>query len=254
VEFAVQNWLRALLDEGTGAIESGRLGNDLDRWLRARLATEAEAVHRALRSAAQEIGAKVATALEVTGPVTPATLDLGSPEELVAQIHRGPRALSDRQPMSTRLIGVIMPTYSGMMLALVVPRLFGFGMPLLPTVGTAVAGAAGLGSAALAGERQRQRSRRNVETSAEMRSTVDVFRMAVSKRLRDGTRSIEQQLHVSLGEAVTNQIRRLSSIAESARQEAEHSERTQEALSEIDLDLESIRDLLLRAQRLVLPE
>lgn len=254
VEFAVQNWLLALLDEGTAVIESGLLGDDLDRWLRKRLVTEVEAVHRALRSAADEVGAKVAGSLELTGPAPSATLDLGPPEELVANIHRGARALSDRQPLSTRLIGVIMPTYSGMMLSLVLPRLFGFGLPLVPTVALAVAGAFALGGAAMAGERQRQRSRRNVETAGDLRSTVDVFRMAVSKRVRDGTRSIEQQLYANLGEAVTSQTSRLSGAAESSRRAAEHSERTPQALTEIDLDLESIRDLLLRAQRITLQE
>jgi hypothetical protein len=253
VEYAVQNWLRALLEEGTTAIESGLLGDDLDRWLRNRFVTEVEAVHRALRSAAAEVGAKIATSLGVTVPA-PMTLDLGSPEELVAHIHRGPRALSDRQPLATRLIGVIMPTYSGMMLALVLPRLFGFGMPLVSTVALAVGGAFALGGAAMAGERQRQRSRRNAENAVDLRSTVDAFRMAVSKRVRDGTRSIEQKLHANLTEAVTRQTRRLSGAAESSRRAAEYSGRAPEALNEIDLDLESIRDLLLRAQRITLHE
>jgi hypothetical protein len=252
VEFAVQNWLRALLEEGTGVIESGLLGDDLDRWLRNRFATEVEAVHRALRSAATEVGAKIATTLGLTDPLPPMTLDLGSPEELVAHIHRGPRALTDRQPLATRLIGVIMPTYSGMMLALVLPRLFGFGMPLVPTLGLAVGGAVALGGSAMAGERQRQRSRRNSENAVDLRSTVDAFRMAVSKRVRDGTRSIEQQLHANLVEAVTRQTARLSDAADSSRRVAEDGGRGPEALNEIDLDLESIRDLLLRAQRITL--
>ena len=250
VEFAVQMWLRALLDEGTAVIESGLLGDDLYRWLRNRFVTEVEAVHRALRSAAADVGAKIATSLGVAGPVPSMALDLGPPEELVAHIHRGPRALSDRQPLVTRLIGVIMPTYSGMMLALVLPRIFGFGLPLVPTLALAVSGALVLGGAAMAGERQRQRSRRNAENAVDLRSAVDAFRMAVSKRVRDGTRSIEQQLHANLAEAVGRQTQQLSGAVESSRRAAEQSGRAPQALNEIDLDLESIRDLLLRAQRI----
>jgi hypothetical protein len=250
VEFAIQNWLRALLEEGTAVIESGLLGDDLDRWLRKRFVTEVEAVHRALRSAAAEVGAKVAASLGVTSPVPSMTLELGPPEELVAHIHRGPRALSDRQPLATRLTGVLMPTYSGMMLALVLPRLFGFELSLVTTLALAVGGAFALGGSAMAGERQRQRSRRNAENAIDLRSTVDAFRMAVSKRVRDGTRSIEQQLYANLTEAVTRQTRQLSGAADSSRRMAENSGRGPEALNEIDLDLESIRDLLLRAQRI----
>jgi hypothetical protein len=252
VEFAIQNWLRALLEEGTAVIESGLLGDDLDRWLRKRFVTEVEAVHRALRSAAAEVGAKVAASLGVTAPVPSMTLELGAPEELVAHIHRGPRALSDRQPLATRLTGVLMPTYSGMMLALVLPRLFGFELSLVTTLGLAVGGALALGGSAMAGERQRLRSRRNAENAIDLRSTVDAFRMAVSKRVRDGTRSIEQQLYANLTEAVTRQTRQLSNAADSAQRMAENSGRGPEALNEIDLDLESIRDLLLRAQRITL--
>jgi hypothetical protein len=251
IEFAVHNWLRALLDEGISVIESqGLTGDDLDRWLRKRLVAEVEAVHRALRKAAREVSERVVSSLGLSEPVPPVNLDLEPPGELVAHIHRGPRALSDRQPVATRLIGVLMPTYSGMMVALVGPRLFGIGMSLWPTAAVAVAGSLGLGGAALAGERQRQRSRRNAESATELRSLVDAFRMAVSKRVRDGVRAIEQQMHAGLNEAVTSQSRRLSSAAESSRRSAEESERLQQALTDIGLDLDSVRELRQRAQRL----
>jgi hypothetical protein len=251
IEFAVHNWLRALLDEGTSIIESqGLTGDGLDRWLRKRLVAEVEAVHRALRLAAREVGEQVVSSLGLSEPMPPVKLDLEPAAELVAHIHRGPRALSDRQPLSTRLIGVLMPTYSGMMVALVGPRLFGVAMSLWPTLAVAVAGAFGLGGAALAGERQRQRSRRNADSAVELRSLIDAFRMAVSKRVRDGIRAIEQQMHAGLNEAVTSQTRRLSSAAESSRRSAEESERLQQALTDIGLDLDSVRDLRQRAQLL----
>jgi hypothetical protein len=252
IEFAIHNWLRALLDEGTVVIEEkGLTGDDLDRWLRKRLVAETDAVHRALHLAAREIGERVASSIGLSEPVPPACLDLEPPAELVAYIHRGPRALSERQALATRLVGVVMPTYSGVMVALVVPRLFGIGMSLWLTVIAGAAGAVGLGGAALAGERQRQRGRRNAESAGELRSLIDAYRMAVSKRVRDGVRAVEQQMHAGLNEVVTNESRRLSATADAARRAAGESERLQEALADIELDLASVRELQRRAQRFI---
>ena len=251
LEYAVQSRLRSLLDEGTAVIESrGKRGDELERWLRERLATEVEAGYQALRSAAEVIAGRITTSLELTVPVLPVTLALEPPEELLAQLHRRPHSTSDRQPLSTRLLGIIMPTYSGMMVALVLPRLFGLRLPLWLILTVAVAGAVAMGGAALAGERQRQVSRRTAETVGDLRSTVDAFRMAVGKQVRDGVRGIEQQLHAAVGEAVTHQTRRLSAAAESSREAAQGSRRTEQALTDIDMDLESINELRLRALKL----
>lgn len=251
IEFAIHNWLRALLDEGTVVIESqGLSGDGLDHWLRTRLVTETTAVHRALRSAAREVGERVASSLGLTELVPPVTVDLEPPAELVAHIHRGPRAMAERQALATRLVSIVMPTYSGVMIALVLPRLVGLGMSLWPTTAVAAAGALSLGGAAMAGERQRQRSRRNAESAIELRSLIDSYRMAVSKLVRDGIRAVEQQLHAGLNEAVTSQSRHLSAIADASRRSAGESQQPQTALTAIDLDLTSIGELERRAQRL----
>ena len=251
LEYAVQSRLRALLDEGTALIGSGgKRGEDLERWLHERLVTEVEACHRALRSAAGAVAGQIAASLELTAPVPPVTLALEPPAELVAQLLRRPPATADRQPLSARLLGIVMPTYSGMMVALVLPRLFGLRLPVWLIAVVAVAGAVGMGGAAVAGERQRQLSRRNAETVGELRSRVDAFRMAVGKQVRDGVRGIEQQLHAAVGEAVTRQTRRLTAAAESSRGVAEDGERTGQALTDIDVDLESVHELQARALRL----
>jgi hypothetical protein len=248
VEYAVQSRLRSLLDEGTTLIESrGKTGDEFDQWLRERLVAEVEACHGALRSAADAIAGRLATSLELTAPVPPVTLALEPPAELVARLHRRAHSTSDRQPLSTRLLGIVMPTYSGMMVALVLPRLFGVQMRLWLIVTVAVAGAVALGGVAVAGERQRQAGRRTAETVGDLRSRIDAFRMAVGKQVRDGVRGIEQQVHAGVGEAVTRQTRRLSAVADSSREMAEDGERTERALADIDADLESIDELRRRA-------
>jgi len=248
LEYAVQSRLRSLLDEGTAVVEAR---GDLEEWLRPRLVTEVEACHEALRSAAEVVAGRIATALELTVAVPPVTLALEPPAELVARLHRRPHSTSDKQPLPTRLLGIVMPTYSGMMVALVLPRLFGLRLPLWLILSVAVVGAVAMGGAAVAGERQRQASRRTAETVGDLRSTMDAFRMAVGKQVRDGIRGIEQQLHAGVGEAVTRQTRRMSAAADSFRGTAEDGRRTEQALADIDADLESIRELQLRAGQLV---
>jgi hypothetical protein len=250
LEYAVQNRLRSLLDEGTALIESrGTRGDDLEQWLRERLVAEAETCHGGLRSAADVVAGRIAAALEVTVPAV--TLDLEPPAEPVSQLHRRPHGASDRPPLATRLFGIVMPTYSGMMVALVLPRLLGFQPSLWMTVAAAVVGALAMGGAAFAGERQRQASRRTAETVGDLRSTVDTFRMAIGKQVRDGVREIEKQLHAGVSEAVTRRTRRLSAAADSLRDAEEDSRRTEQSLRDIDADLESVRELRLRALRFV---
>jgi hypothetical protein len=54
-----------------------------------------------------------------------------------------------------------------------------------------------------------------------------------------------------VGDAVTRQTRRLSGIADAARQEADESGKTGKGRTDIDLDLESIRELRQSAQALI---
>jgi hypothetical protein len=252
LEYGVQDRLRALLDEGTAVIESRAVTPaDLEAWLRGRLITEVEVGQRELRSAAGEMAARLAGALELTTPLPPVTLALAPPEEVVAQLRRGAAAVSEQPPLSTRLLGIIMPTYSGMMIALVMPRLFGLELPVWLIGGVAVAGAFVMGGAAFSGERQRQRSRRNAENAGTLRASVEAFRMALGKQVRDGIRSVDQQVHAAVGEAVARQTRRLSGAAEGSRRSADDSGRTEQGRADIDLDLESVRELRQRAELLI---
>jgi hypothetical protein len=252
LEYAVQNRMRSLLDDGTAVIESRDKGADgIEQWLPERLTSEADACYQELRSAADVVAGRIAAALELSVPVPPVTLAVEPPAELVSRLRRRPRATTERQPLSTRLLGVVMPTYSGLMIALVLPRLVGIRLPMWLIVTAGVVGAIAMGGAAIAGERQRQAGRRNAETVGDLRSTVDAFRMAVSKQMRDGIRGVEQQLRDGVGEAVAAETRRLSDDAESLRAMAEDSGRTEQALTDIDLDLESVRELQLRALHLM---
>ncbi|MGX6606114.1 hypothetical protein ACWKSP_28895 [Micromonosporaceae bacterium Da 78-11] len=248
LEYAVQSRLRSLLDEGTALIGAGNRGDEVERRLRDRLLAEADACHQALRSAAEVVAGRLASSLELTVAAPPVTRE--PPEQLVARLHRRPPTAADRQPLPTRLLGIVMPTYSGMMVALVLPRLFGIRMPLWLIVAAAVVGAFAMGGAAVTGERQRQAGRRAADTIGDLRSTVDAFRMALGKQVRDGVRGLDQQLRAEVDEAVSGQTRRLSAAAESSRKRAEAGRQVEQSLTDIDTDLDSVRELRLRARQI----
>jgi hypothetical protein len=144
-----------------------------------------------------------------------------------------------------------MPTYSGMMIAIVLPRMFDLAMPIWLIVTVAVIGALTMGGAALAGERQRQAGRRSAETGGELRSAVDAFRMTLFKQARDAIRAVELELHAAIGDAVRQRTRRLSAEAAALRERAADCQRPDGALTDIDTDLESVRELGSRARKLV---
>jgi hypothetical protein len=251
VEFDAQSRLRSLVDEGTAMIESQRnRRGGIDEWLDERLVSEVEACYRALGSAAEAVAARIATSLELTATVAPAELTLVPAGDLVAQLHRGRRGRSERQPMPARLLGVVMPTYSGMMVALVLPRILGLRLPMWLIVVVAVLGALALGGAAMSGERQRQISRRHAEIAGDLRSSVDGLRMALARQLRDGVRALEQQLYTWLEAAIAQHGGRLSAAATASRRAAEDTGRTDDAVIAIDSDLASIRELQLRLRAL----
>jgi hypothetical protein len=246
-EYALQMRLRSLVEEGTTRIESGgRPGAESGVWLRERLAAEAGELQEMMRSATTAVAERVATTLGLTVPSPAVPIVLGPP----ADPGRRP-ARSDRQPLASRLLGVVMPTYSGMMIALVLPRFFDLVLPIWLIVTVAALGALTLGGAALAGERQRQAGRRNAEAIGELRSAADAFRMTLSKQGRDVVRAVEQELHATVGEAVRQRTRRLSAEAAAMRDRAAECRNPEQALKDIETDLESVRELRSRARKLV---
>jgi hypothetical protein len=242
-DYSAQMRLRSLVEEGTSRIEAG---DESGSWLRDRLASEAGELQQTLRSATAEVAERLATTLDLSVPAPTTTITLDPPAA------PGPRpGRPDRPPLAPRLLGVVMPTYGGMMIAVVLPRVFGLAMPLWLTVAAGLLGALTMGGAALAGERQRQAGRRNAEAIGDLRSAVDAFRMTVSKQARDAVRAIEQELHAAVGDAVRQRTRRLSAEAAAMRDRATECRRPEQALKDIETDLDSVRELRLRARKLV---
>ncbi|MFI1991598.1 hypothetical protein [Actinoplanes sp. NPDC020271] len=241
VGYALQRRVRCLVDEGTAMIESRVPRADLDRWLQYRLAAEVAESDRALRRTAETI----TTRLAVIAPIPPVTLVFGAPA-VVAPPWPAP---TGRQPMATRLTGVLMPAYSGIAISFVMLR---DRAPDWLLVTAAIILAVGLGGAALAGDRWRQADRERAEALHRLSSTADALRLALTKQLRDGLRAIEQRVHAAVDAAVNEQTARLTAAAGAAKRAAQ-AHLAGRAVSAVDADLASIQDLLLRASRLRAP-
>jgi hypothetical protein len=251
IEFDARARLRALLEEGTTVIASGaRTREAFGSWIRERLTAEAEACCQELRTVADDVGRDLVASLELSAPLPPAELALAPSEELLAQLATRPQAEPGRAPLSGRLLGVVMPTYGGTMMALVLPRFFNILLPAWLIALSAAAGAFTMGGAAIAAERQRQTSRRNSEIVAAVRSVVDASQMALSKQIRAGVRALEQELYERLAAGVEHHVRLLSAEAAASRRAAEGLGNTDQAVVDIETDLASIHALRNRAVRI----
>ena len=240
--YAIQRRVRCLIDEGTALIESRVPHVELDRWLQYRLAVEVADGDRALRTAATTITDRMSAALGLSAAPAPMPQVFGAPAVAAA-----PRtAPAGRQPLAARLTGILMPAYSGIAMSSVLLRDHVPGW-LLATA--AITGAIVLGGAALAGDRWRQADRARAEALTRLRSTADAFRLALAKQARDGLRTIEQRVHAAVDVAVTEHTRKLAAAAGASQREAQ-AQSTGRALRDIDADLASIDDLLMRASRL----
>jgi hypothetical protein len=247
IEFDARGRLRALLEEGTAVIESGaRTRDQVGSWLGERLTAEAEACCQELWSVADDVGRNLAASLELSSPLPPAELALAPSEEL-AQLATRPHAEPSRAPVSGRLLTVVMPTYGGTMMALVLPRFFDILLPVWLIALSAAAGAFTMGGAALTAERQRQASRRNADTVGAIRSVVDASHMVLTKQIRTVVRALEQDLYRRLAAGVDHRVRLLSAEATAARRAAEELGHTDQAVVDIETDLASIHALRNRA-------
>ena len=167
----------------------------------------------------------------------------------MARFASPPAAAALRSPWSGRLLGVVMPTYGGTMMALVMPRFLGLYLAGWQMAAAAAVGSVTMGGAAVTAEWQRGRSRRIGQATASLRSAADGFQAALTEQIRDTITLAQQDLRRSLARSVSNRGRLLSAEVRAARIAAEDSGRTQDAVRDIDDDLVSIRALGRRALR-----
>src|SRR4051812_35444690 len=105
-----------------------------------------------------------------------------APAQLAASLAP-PRRPRPGTPPAARLLRVVRPGWSGIMMATIAVRLLNVQIATPLLVGLALAGAFVLGGAALTGDRKRQLDKRRGDAIAALRSTVEEFRLSLAKHL-----------------------------------------------------------------------
>jgi hypothetical protein len=254
VEFHVRTRFGAVIADAERGITGGDpvRGRDvLDSWLRQRLIEEATSTYRVLSTGAERVAGELASQLDLGRPHSIPTLPVVAPQQLVADLSDREPTASGEAPVPARLLTVLMPSYGGLMMALVISRVLGLQLPIWLIAALAIAGALTLGGAAFSGERRRQLDRRRSEAMNMVRATVDEFQLALLKQVRDASRTLQKDLRDATaatvektGTTLREELDALETAATSARRRATE-------VSNISDDLSVLADLRRRAQELL---
>ncbi|HEY9415769.1 MAG TPA: hypothetical protein VIQ30_13480, partial [Pseudonocardia sp.] len=151
-----------------------------------------------------------------------------------------PRRPRPGTPLAARLLRVVRPGWSGIMMATIAARLLNVQIPTLVLVGLALAGALALGGAALTGDRKRQLDKRRGDASAALRSTVEEFRLSLGKQLRDASRACQQELRRESATAAARATAATNAELETVRRAAEDDRRSADELTTLARDLTAL--------------
>jgi hypothetical protein len=252
IEFDARTRIRGLVGDIEEAAEVGdprKVHAELDARLRGQLGAEAERTYESLHAGARGVAAEVAAELELpvphrvpAPPVTPA-------RELLAQLPDRYRPAPGR-PLLARLLGVMLPGYTGIVITLVLSRALGLHVPGWVIAGFALVGAVALSGAKASVERGRRLERRRAELGKALRGTGDEFQQALLKQARDGLRTLQHDLRRATTRAVAHRGRAIAEELDVMRDTAEAVRRAPAELAAIAKDLESLADLHTRAAAL----
>ncbi|MFR9804763.1 hypothetical protein ACL02T_21125 [Pseudonocardia sp. RS010] len=253
-EFAVRTAARGVLAESDAALAATDPRKDrarLDAQLRERLVTEADRAHGQARDTVAELTARLDRHLELGTPLEVPVLPMTAPTTLVDGLAPPPVA-SDRgaMPVGARLSRIVMPSYGGIMMSLVLTRVFHVAMPLWVLITGAVTAALLLGGSAVAAERKRSLDRRRQEARAGTRAVVEEFQIVLVKQLRDASRTAQTTLRRAAGAAVTAREKATTTRLEGVRRSVDELRDANRAIRAVDDDLASVAELRGRARRL----
>jgi len=252
-EFALRTRARTVIAEGEESIESSdpkKTSETFDGWLRHRLAVEADDVYSLLLERSRKIAAQLGEQLGAPAervdslPVTP-------PDRLVGELKARKSESGGNPPAPARMLAIMMPTYGGVMMAIVLSRFIGVTLPGWVIGVCAGVGAVALGGAALSGERKRQLDRRRGDAKSMLRGMMDEYQMAMSKQIRDATRLLQSDLRRAATNAVNTRAAEFTDRLDAAREAADTARNASSDLSDISDDLESVAELQARARRLL---
>ena len=249
IEFDVRTRIRGVAGEFEVAAETGDPGkvrDELDARLRGQLIAEAERTYGSVYAGAWGVAAEIAAELELPMPHRVPPLPVTPPGQLVAQLPDRYRPLPGR-PLLARLLGVLLPGYTGIVITLVLSRALGLHLSGWLIAAFALVGAATLSGAKASVERRRQLDRRRAELAKSLRGTGEEFQLALLKQVRDGLRILQHDLLRATtstvayrGQAITQELDVMRAAADAVR-------RAPAELAAIAKDLQSLAELHDRA-------
>lgn len=252
-EFTLRTRARTLITEGEESIEANdpkKASEAFDAWLRHRLAVEADEVYGLLLDRSRRVASQLGEQLGApphrveSVPVTP-------PDRLVGELNARKAENGGNPPAPARMLGVLMPTYGGVMMAIVLSRFLGLQLPGWVIGVAAGVGALALGGAAMSGERKRQLDRRRGDAKSMLRSMMDEYQMSMSKQIRDAARLLQHDLRRAATAVVNTRATEFTDQLDAAREAADSARNASSDLSDISDDLESVAELQGRARRLL---
>jgi len=251
-EFDLRTRVRALVAEAELAVSTSEPRKDraqLDAVLRAHLVTEADRCYQRVHHGAREVAASVAARLALPTPHQVPAMPVTSPSRLVAEIPDRYRP-NPARPLPARLLTVMLPGYSGIVITLLFSRLLGVPVPAWAIAVFAVVAAIGLGAAKASGERKRELDRRRAEVMKGVRSAADEFQLVLGKQIRDAVLALQHDLR----RATTASLNELGSAIEkeldAVQGQVKIARRAPAELAAIVEDLESIAGLRIQALEL----
>lgn len=253
VEFRLLTGMRATAAESDQVVvDTDRRGgaDHLDAWVAQRVASEAAGIRAALHTGARRVATSVAEHLQLADvpPVPPV------PEPVLPDLRPSSRpspAAAQRRGLA-RLLTVGMPTYGGLMMGFILPRVLQLALPQPLLLALAVVTSCAMGGSALAVERHQRRELRRNAMRMTVRGAVDDASVALAKHVRDALRELQQQVRDSAAAAAGAQARRREQAYQTAAAAAEAA-RTTAAIADIDVDLAELDRLRARARSLLLP-
>ena len=256
VDYGVLNGIRTVVAEAEEAIAAAKTAESthrLDGWLTERLIAEAVAVQRLLHEGARAVATRLGAQLEL-----PVALPVRAPSaraaaQLVAGLPARPSATSSSSRAAARLLTVGMPTYGGLLMGFIIPRFAGLALPAWLFVVVAVLGGLTMGGAAVTVERHQQREVRRNQVRATLRTRSDDFHLALGKHARDALRTLQRELRDATAAAVGRQAELLNQRYQAAGAAADAAEQAGAAMADIAADMESIRQMRVRARGVLLP-
>jgi hypothetical protein len=249
VEFDLRERMQAVLAEAEETIERvnpAKNWDELAAWLRQRLEAEARANHDLAVTSSRAVSQRVAenftlSEMHIVDP-PPIQIPADLPTGLTAK-----QALSGSRVSLSTVMGVYFPAYSGLLMFVIGPKLFGF--DISPYIG--LVPALIMGGIAFIEERKRQLEKRRAQANTTVRNYVTDFTMRVTKDSRDLLRQLEQELRGAYGDRTEAMQRSITDTRNAAYRTLRELEQSQAVLTEIDTGLAHLADLHRRASAIV---